>query len=369
MPSRVIFLAIAVLLAVTVSVCISAEPQRRVEVHLYGGDLRQGAPLASWYRSIGITDVWLYPVKGSFPQDQDPKSQQSPRDLDASGTLGNYRENHIRYWWFERPVPDFFYLKSKGSDFPRTNLWDSSVESDVLWSNVCRNIKSIYGEVRKAGFHGLVYDTESYYSFQGDEKGETKPWVWGGHDDQYGFDGNYYRRGLQVGKAINDIWPDAKVVMVYAHGYTGEIWWYRGIKDGGTDLYLGAEHTYGAGPSEFGDAPYQSWWLGKKTKEVCDWKRMQFPYITDNQHVMAGLFPIDFGTKKPNYRAKYFCEQLDSAANADSNGPIAVWLWPQGEFSPASWQRVNFASGESSKDYLDVLRNYSQAFQEDSKTN
>lgn len=338
-----------------------AASPRRVEVHLFGGDMSKGAPLAPWYRSIGITDVWLYPFKGAFPQDQRPEHQQTVAQVEAAGTLDSYRKRQIRYWWFERPVPDFFYHVAKRADAPKSHLWDSSPESDALWSGVCAKIRAIYPDARKAGFSGVVYDNESYYSYQGDEKGTSKPWVWGGHDDQFGLDGNYYRRGLQAGKAIHDVWPDAKVVMVYAFGYQGETWWYRGVKDGGVDLYIGPEHTYGAGPPEFGNQPDQSWWGGRKTKETCDWKRKQFPFIADNQHVMAGVFPIDFNAKRPNYRAKYFREQLQSAAGADPKGPIAVWIWPQGPFTSESWQAIQYASGESAGDYLQVLREYSRA--------
>jgi hypothetical protein len=339
-----------------------AAPPRRVDVHLYGGDTSPGAPLASWYRSVGITDVWLYPLKGAFPQDQRPETQQTARELEANETLASYRKNHIRYWWFERPVPDFFYHVAKRADAPGSNLWDSSSKTASLWAGVCERIASIYPQARKAGFCGVVYDTESYYSYQGDEKGREKPWVWGGHDDQLGLNGNYYKRGLQIGRAIHSVWPDAKVLMVYAFGYEGEVWYYRGVKDGGADLYIGPEHTYGAGPPERGNQWYQSWWQGRKTKDTCDWKRAQFSYIADNQHVMAGVFPIDFGAKTPNYRAEYFHEQLQSAAEADSKGPIAVWIWPQGPFTPQSWQEVKYASGESADDYLQVLREYSQAF-------
>ena len=339
-----------------------AASPRAVEVHLYGGDVSKGAPLASWYRSIGITDVWLYPLQGAFPQDQRPETQQSVGDLETGGTLDSYRKNRIRYWWFERPVPDYFYVTTKRADSPKSNLWDSREETNAHWAKVCNKIASIYPQVRRSGFSGIVYDTESYYSYQGDEKGTSKPWVWGGHDDQYGPGGNYYRRGLQLGKAIHAVWPEAKLVMAYAFGYQGEVWWYRGVKDGGVDLFIGPEHTYGAGPPELGSQYYQSWWQGKTLKETCDWKRTQFPCILDNQHVMAGVFPIDFGAKKPNYRAKYFREQLALAATADSRGPIAVWIWPQGPFTPKSWREVEYVRGETADDYLRVLRDYSQAF-------
>jgi hypothetical protein len=339
-----------------------AASPRAVDVHLFGGDVSKGAPLAAWYRSIGITDVWLYPVQGAFPQDQRPETQQSVHELQAAGTLDAYRKHHIRYWWFERPVPDYFYVIAKPTAAPKSHLWDSSPETDARWAEVCRKVAATYPAVRQAGFSGIVYDTESYYSYQGDEQGKEKPWVWAGHDDQYGLAGNYYRRGLQLGKAIHAAWPKAPVVMVYAFGYQGEVWWYRGVKDGGVELFIGPEHTYGAGPAELGKEYYQSWWQGRATKETCDWKRTQFSYVSDNQHVMAGLFPIDFGAKKPNYRAKYFRQQLASAATADPRGPIAVWLWPQGPFTPQSWQEVNYVRGETAEDYLRALHDYSRAF-------
>jgi len=358
-----------IVLMVAVSVSISAAAtSRRVEVHLYGGDTANGAPLAAWYRSIGITDVWLPYGKGAFPQDTANDgylpTAQTPEDMEAAGTLASYRKNHIRYCWFERPVPDFLYIISKRADFPKTNLWDSTAETDAVWDNICSRIKSIYPNVRKAGFSGLIYDSEAYYSYQGDESGKEKPWIWGGHSDQYGLTGNYYKRGLQIGKAISSVWPKAKVIIAYAFGYKGESWFYRGIKDGGTDFYVGPEHTYGAGPVEkdLGEAWYQSWWRGRKLKETCDWKRTQFPFIKDNQHVNAGLFPIDFGAKKPNYRAKYFREQLDQAANSDPKGPIPVWIWPQGPFSQEAFESVKYASGESAQDYLKALKAYSKAF-------
>ncbi len=335
--------------------------QRRVDVHLFGGDLTPGAPLASWYHSIGITDVWLYPLRGAFPQDQHPDSQQTAEQLGRDGTLNNYRTNAVRYWWFERPVPDYFYATTKRADAPQANLWDSSRDTDQLWADVCRRIREIYPTARRAGFTGFVFDNESYYSYQGDESGRNKPWVWGGHDSQYGTSGNYYRRGLQVGQAIHDVWPDAKVIMVYAHGYPGERWWYQGVKDGGTQLLLGPEHTYGAGPGDFGTAYYQVWWNGQRTKQTCDWKQTQFPFITSNRQILAGLFPIDFGARKPNYRARYFREQLLSAATEDT-APIGVWLWPQGPFTPQSWLSVQYADGDTAETYLQALRQFSSAF-------
>jgi len=350
--------------AVSAQTQTGSVPQRRVEVHLYGGDLEPGTPLAAWYRQIGITDVWLYPFRGAFPQDQRPETQKTVEDVEKSGTLKAYRDHHIRYWWFERPVPDYFYEISKRADYPQSHLWDSTPETESLWKKVCDNIAAIYPGVRQAGFSGVVYDTEAYYSYKGDESGKTKPWVWAGHPEQDGLKGNYYLRGLQVGKAIQAAWPNAKVIIAYAFGYESERWWNQGFQDAGVDLYIGPEHTYGAGPAgDLGSEWYQSWWNGNKTWQTCEIKRKQFSFIRDHQHVMAGLFPIDFGAHKSNYRAKYFREQVASAAMDDPQGPLAVWLWPQGEFSPASWEAVTYAPGDTVADYLQVLRDFSQAFE------
>ena len=97
-----------------------------------------------------------------------------------------------------------------------------------------------------------------------------QPWVWGGHDDQYGKSGNYHKRGLQMGKAIHSVWPKARMIVAYAFGYEGERWWYQGLCDSGLDLYLGPEHTYGAGPYVctpwLGNEWYESRWQGMKTQ-------------------------------------------------------------------------------------------------------
>jgi hypothetical protein len=342
------------------------ETGRRVEVHLYGGDTRNGAPMAAWYHSIGITDVWLYPFRGAFPQDTAAEDQRSVADVEQGGTLEEYRRQNIRYWWFERPVPDFFYVKHKTSAFPQAHLWDSSDLSNRLWEEVVDKISATYAEVRRAGFRGVVFDGEAYYSYQGDESGNEKPWLWAGHSAEYGKAGNYYRRGLQIGRVICKVWPESKVIMVYAHGYEGEKWWYRGVQDGGVDLYLGLEHTYGAGPGELGNQWYQSWWQGRNTKQTCDWKRTVFPFVKSHARMIAGLFPIDFGKKAPNYRARYFRQQVSQAAGADPQGPIPVWIWPQGPFTPQRWQEIEYADGDDAEEYLQVLRDYSQAFTKDS---
>lgn len=344
---------VALLIAGTACLAYSSEEQaRKVEVHLYGGDVSPRAPLASWYHEIGISDVWLFPCAGAFPQDQKPETQQTPEQFVSNGVLGAYQAVGIRSWWMERPVPDVLYQSAKDGTH---TLWDSSPETEAKWSNVCKRIETLYADVKRVGFTGLAFDNEAYYSFEGDESGRVKPWVWKGHESQLGLDGNYYKRGKQVGEHIHRVWPHAKVILVYAFGYEGEMWWYRGFQDAGCEVFIGAEHTYGAGPGDFGKEYFQCWWNGKKTKETCDWKRTQFPFIADNLHVMAGLFPIDFGAQKPNYRARDFREQLRSAACDDSNGPIPVWIWPQGPFTPESWQAIAYAEGESAKDYLDAL--------------
>jgi hypothetical protein len=338
-------------------------------VHLFCGEAGEpGAPLAAWYHEIGITDVWIYPLKGAFPQDQLPESQRTVADMEQAGTLDAYRKHSVRYWWFERPVPDYAYETRKSAEAPARNIWDSTPETEAFWASVCEKVAAIYPTARAAGFEGIVFDGEAYYSFKGDESGREKPWVWGGHADQYGKEGNYYRRGLQVGRAIQAVWPKAKVIFVYAFGYPGERWWYQGFHDAGIEVFLGPEHTYGAGPEEPGEQWYQSWWKGKKTKATCDDKRIVFPFIHDDQHIIAGLFPINFGTKKANYRATYFREQAAGAAQDDPAGPIPIWIWPEGPFTPQSWTDIEYAESDTANDYLQVLQDFSQAFPAPSAT-
>ena len=329
---------------------------RRTEVHLFGGDMTAGAPLAQWYHDIGITDLWLYPFRGAFPQDQRLEDQQTSEQ--AAALLAVYGQHGLRCWWMERPVPDVLYQQANRQG---QHLWDGSPQTEALWADVCARISLIYPRVKDAGFRGLVFDNESYYSFQGDESGEQHPWVWGGHATECGLQGHYYQRGLQVGRAVAAAWPEAAVVMVYAFGYEGERWWYQGFHDAGVTLLVGPEHTYGAGPAELGQAWYQSWWQGRNLKQTCDWKRTQFPFVADNTRVLAGLFPIDFTARQPNYRACYFREQLRQAAEGDPAGPIGVWIWPQGPFTPESWQAVRYAGADSAGTYLQALRQFSAA--------
>ncbi|MBU0609578.1 MAG: hypothetical protein KKI08_16955, partial [Armatimonadetes bacterium] len=134
----------------------------RVDIHLFGGDMTPGAPLAAWYHDIGLTDLWLYPFAGAFPQDQRPEDQRTPAQ--GADLVAAYAAHSLRCWWMERPVPDVFYQTAKGDG---RHLWDRSPETDRAWAEVCDKIRTLYPQVRAAGFRGVVYDCESYYSYQG----------------------------------------------------------------------------------------------------------------------------------------------------------------------------------------------------------
>jgi len=84
--------------------------------------------------------------------------------------------------------------------------------------------------------------------------------------------------------------------------------------------------------------------------------------MQSNQHMIAVLFPIDFGKKAPNYLARCFREQVSQTANSDPHGLIPIWIWPQGPFTYDLWQEIVFAAGDTAEDYLQVLRDYSLAF-------
>lgn len=333
----------------------------RIQIHLFGGDVSPRAPLAFWYHEIGITDVWLYSLKGVFPQDQRPSDQRSLSELAHDGVLVGYSANQIRYWWFERPVPDYLYYSYRAqhpSVDDSDNIWSSRSSADGEWDVVCRRIGALYGSLRDAGFAGIVYDNEGYYSYKESER----PWVWGGHDGELGPDGNYYKRGLEVGAAISAVWPRARAIMVYSFGYPGEYWWYKGLHDAGVDIYLGIEHSYGAGPAKPGDHWYQHWWSRGELTGVVKEKCALFNFVPDDRHIISGLFPIDFGRAEPNYDLTYFREQLRQASTLTGSGPFAVWIWPQGPFTPGSWKEVRYPEGVSREDYWRLMREYSSAY-------
>jgi hypothetical protein len=328
----------------------------QLELHLYGGDLSPGAPLAPWYKNIGVTDVWLYSLEGAFPQDQEASDQRSVAWLAENGVLQAYRDSGLGYWWFERPVPDYtYFLEMARRDADSDVIWGTSKPTEARWLSICAKVKEVYAEARAAGFKGIVYDNEAYYSY----RSPSLSWLWEGHTSQLGPQGGYYRRGLQVGAAISSVWPRAQVIMVYGHGYPGEGWWYQGFHDAGIDLYIGVEHTYGAGPPKLGDQWYQHWYSWNRLKGVVRDKRNRFSFIADNRHIISGLFPIDFSSKLPNYDLRYFRQQLEEASSLSGPGPFAVWLWPQGPFTPESWKEIAFGPAGAAEAYWSLMKEFS----------
>ena len=83
-------LCLALLICCHIALYAQGGTKRYVEVHLYGGDTRDGAPRAKWYRNVGFSDVWLYPVRGAFPQDTRLDDQRSVADVQQRGTLAEY---------------------------------------------------------------------------------------------------------------------------------------------------------------------------------------------------------------------------------------------------------------------------------------
>ncbi|MBE3063439.1 MAG: hypothetical protein IMZ69_00235, partial [Spirochaetes bacterium] len=285
-----------------------------------------------------------------------PEDQQSIENLKKNNVLVSYRQSSINYWWFERPVPDVMYYQDESrADVDKDVIWGDSTFINGQWATMCDRIATVYANVCEEGFSGIVYDNEAYYSYVG----KGKPWLWEGHPGELGPNGNYYKRGLQIGKAIGSVWPRAKVMMVYAMGYPGEYWWYKGFQDAGVDLYLAIEHTYGAGPEKLGDQWYQHWWRAGQLTGVVDEKRTLFDFIPDDRHIVSGVFPIDFGAGKQNYDVRYFAEQLRQVSTLRGAGPFGVWIWPQGSFTPDSWKVVRYPQGTTFDSYWGVMRSYS----------
>ena len=75
----------------------------------------------------------------------------------ARPTVRRYAEEAISAWMFERPAPAAEWVEHKF-------LWNSSMESDALWTRIIVRLAQRYPAARAAGFAGLSFDCEDYVS-------------------------------------------------------------------------------------------------------------------------------------------------------------------------------------------------------------
>ena len=147
--------------------------------------------------TVGVTDVFLPYVSGAFAVDNNTR-MLSPAD--AEPTVMRYRSAGISTWMEERPAPAAEWV-----EHPPDVLWNTSVASDALWAQIVVRAVQSYSLAKSAGFAGLVYDAEDYY-------GGGKMW---GDEANYGETGQYYRRGVQLGLVIQNVWANVTVIQIY----------------------------------------------------------------------------------------------------------------------------------------------------------
>ena len=202
--------------------------------------------------------------------------------------------------------------------------------------------------------------------------------------------GNYYNRGLQVGKAIAAAWPNASVRMVYGYPWPGLVAWVQGHADAGLQVKVGLEHTYGAGPCTPASRPwYACSWGGMNTSAAAAAEAVHWPFAHSvdgggggsrgsggdsaaagagvrraggSKGMSAGLFPLCTGetcwsTSGNHPTAMYtLCDfevQLRSAL-CDDVAPIATWLWLAGRLTQASLANISGAGN-----YTALMHTYS----------
>ena len=137
-------------------------PPRRLRVALYVAPLvsqpgvfsTNDSSLPAFYRSVGVTDVLLPYIAGAFDVDNNTRMLLPDQ---ARPTVRRYAEEAISAWMFERPAPAAEWVEHKF-------LWNSSMESDALWTRIIVRLAQRYPAARAAGFAGLSFDCEDYVS-------------------------------------------------------------------------------------------------------------------------------------------------------------------------------------------------------------
>jgi len=369
------------------TITVSGDKPRRLSIAYYGAS---NSNVTDGYLSVlktsGVTDAWVPYMAGAYAMDCCKKNEAAYKagglhagllslaDVKAQKLVESYSVAGIRPWFFERPVPDFEWTDTPGAI--GRGLWNSSAAADAGWSALVANITSVYPQVKALGFEGLVFDNEGYYSGTCKDPidGHLESCLWCQRDASGNTSANYYKRGRQVGEAINKVWPGARVVMVYGFSYPGLIEWVRGHIDAGLNVLIGNEHTYGAGPCS---GPYYKgqWYQcafgsfsgsGKHhLNELLNHEYDSWPAAPSlRQRMTAGIGPLGlggYGPPAPQYESRYLQEQLQSALCDQADGPIDVWLWLAGKLDATNLALINRTAAEpgGASDYTSLLYAYS----------
>jgi hypothetical protein len=330
------------------------------ERHLlyWAGDLDRDyrAKLEYLANDLGITDIWLDYIETAFPQSNRNASIET---LEKSGILQELKKRGIRYWLGEHE--GFCSLVNS----------PEQLRDEARWETTLRNARVIYAKAKVAGFHGLELDAEDYDLVTPEAKkkyadftGEVTGWSF---KEEFGPGGLYYRRGLEFGRMLKEVWDCPLIQLYEARIYAdkndaraGNYWWMKGIYDAGiTDISIATEKSYGAGNNEIakdatcGEHLYR-WFI--RLPELCDDIRKAYPFA---RRVIPLFHPWNSRIGAPMYLPKYFQEQVADAAKVTT----AFGLYLEGNTSGGDPRDVLKAEKLSpyritADEYLDVMRKY-----------
>ena len=270
---------------------------------------------------LGVTDLWLDWIETAFPQTNHNAGFDM---LAASGLLEKLNARGIRYWLSEHEA------------FTQMVNGPADLRNDDKWQTLFRQMRYLYARAKAMGFRGLVHDAEDYGGVSGAAKEKYKDvadhvdaWCFA---DEFGYDGHYYRRGLQFGRVMKEVWPVPLLQVYEARMYAGvpgcrdgNYWWLKGICDAGIEIWIATERTYGAGNREI-IAPRSPghlfrWFVDLK-QYVADVHKA-YPFAS---RVLPGFHPWNMRTKWPHYLPKYLDEQLRIARDC----ALGYWVYTEG---------------------------------------
>jgi len=299
-------------------------PERHL-CHWWSGDVKTDFLDAMDYldRDLQVTDVWIDKVATAFPS---TRPNYGFDLLDQKGAFRELKQRGIHYWLIEDE--GFGGLVNGPSD----------LRDDLKWETTLRRAREIYSQARQLGFRGLAMDAEDYV-LPSDPAVTEKYLKVADHvdcwtfNDEFGYSGYYYQRGLQYGKVIKEVWDGPVIqyyeVVMYAGKpgcRDGNYWWLKGMHDAGVEIWIGTEKSYGRGNKELyvpelGYAEFV-------TRSFIDLPtfipqvHQAYPFAA---RVLPGFHPwiADFGGGVPNYLPKYLDEQLSITENA----AFGCWIY------------------------------------------
>lgn len=304
-------------------------------------------------RVLGLTDIWIAAADSAWPSTWYKLGFPA---LIQSGALPQFRQRGIRYWLEEH------------ESFCTMVRDEADLRDERQWAAVYADAARIYAQARQLGFRGLVLDAENYYPVS--EAMTAKYGMPGGEPvtswsfrEEFGRDGQYYRRGLAYGNIIRQVWPECTMIQIYealAFGGNreGNYWWLKGIGDAGVEIWIAAGMTYGAGANEIPEERGNDWlgrWHVPDTARYAADLQAAYPMAS---RVLPGFHPWNVNTKRPHYLPRYLTEQLNRARNMPG-----FWLYTEGlnrggdprenaNRDDAFWA----AQGVTPQDYLDCFK-------------